>query len=307
MPPIAYTNRISAHPKNFCLSLLAIIMLYASIISFTGQIFSYIDIIILSHTPNISYEAPTEFIRWNTAVLAIAFPAYLILFTIIQRECRQFPEKKELSIRKWANYLAVFVASIVILCDAISLVYCFLNGDLNSQFLLKVLVLFLIFTWLLYFFIRELRFGWRTWQLRIIGLFLSFIAIVSIGYGFTIVGSPFNARLLRMDQNRIYALEDLESRIILYWKDNKKLPVSLDALTNSATGFKAPRDPQTGNAYEYHVLTKVSFELCATFNLAANNKLAMVDFASSNPQTPWNWQHGKGRYCFHRAVTDRTI
>lgn len=299
--------RISANPKAFFLYLLAVIALYASLISFIGQVFDYINLL-FPDPLNRSYWYPAMSIRWNIAVLIIAFPTYLVLFSMIRREYLQFPEKKELVIRKWAIYLAIFVASIVILCDVITLLYYFLNGDFTSRFLLKILVILLIFAWLLYFSLRDLKFSWSSQQLKLTGMLLVLIAAAGISYGFTIIGSPFKVRQINLDNKRIGDLNNIQGQIIQYWIDKNKLPASLEALTSNISGFKAPQDPQTGKPYDYRILSKLSFELCANFDLASatdSDKLAApysFAYKYNLPQETWNWQHEKSHYCFQRTI-----
>jgi hypothetical protein len=297
--------RISSNPKSFFLYLLAIIMLYSVVISFTGLLFTYINIV-LPYTLDNRYFNSHYFIRSNITVLLISFPLYLILFSFIRRQYLKFPEQKALIIRKWAAYFTLFVAAVTIWGDLIVLVDCFLSGDLTLRFVLKTVVIFLVFGWLFYFTLRDLKLSWQSFALKLTALLSTAIVIATIAYGFTIIGSPFNARLVNLDRQRVTDLTRIQQQIVQYWRDKHELPARLDNLTSAISGFKAPIDPQTHQAYEYKVLSKLAFELCATFDLAAND--------SANPATAyqplwtsWNWQHPAGRYCFQRTIDPQQV
>jgi hypothetical protein len=85
------------------------------------------------------------------------------------------------------------------------------------------------------------------------------------------------------------------------------LPETLDDLIDSISGFKAPLDPQTGADYKFEKTGKLSFELCANFNLVreygenglnSNIPKPMVSVAYG----PENWSHEAGDFCFEREI-----
>ena len=104
---------------------------------------------------------------------------------------------------------------------------------------------------------------------------------------------------------------NIQWQIVNYWQQKEVLPTSLSDLEDPISGFVAPVDAQTEEAYEYAATGKLSFELCANFNAETQTNSSSVsrpiaapipasvegkDFASDT------WQHGAGRTCFERTI-----
>lgn len=134
------------------------------------------------------------------------------------------------------------------------------------------------------------------------------IAIVAVAVvaGFFVIGSPANERLKKADDQRVADLQNIQWQIINYWQSKEKMPVTLDDLTDNISGWHAPRDPETGVTYNYGVTGNLSFELCATFNLALDGGAQQPAMPKSvaRPIAPEaeNWQHPAGNYCFARTI-----
>lgn len=130
------------------------------------------------------------------------------------------------------------------------------------------------------------------------------IVLAAIITGFFFVQSPAQVRLLRLDDQRVYDLENIQWKIIEYWQSKDELPVSLDLLVNNIDGYQPPVDPVTGNSYAYKVTEPLSFELCATFSLAS------IKGGATQPTPVYrdygydygNWQHSAGEQCFTRTI-----
>ncbi|MEK9157924.1 MAG: hypothetical protein AAB638_01935, partial [Patescibacteria group bacterium] len=80
-----------------------------------------------------------------------------------------------------------------------------------------------------------------------------------------------------------------------YWQQKGSLPANLEVLNDPISSFMSPRDPQTGEAYEYHLVSAKGFQLCAVFNKATVAYPDAYPFGNS-------WQHGAGRVCFDRTI-----
>jgi hypothetical protein len=119
--------------------------------------------------------------------------------------------------------------------------------------------------------------------------------------GFIIVGSPARQRSLKFDDQRINDLQMIQSQTINYWQQKGNLPVQLNDLKDSISGFTAPMDPQTGQAYEYNVKSALNFELCANFNLPSQSDRISQPIPMIYPP-PDNWQHAAGHVCFDRTI-----
>ena len=74
-------------------------------------------------------------------------------------------------------------------------------------------------------------------------------------------------------------------------KLERPLPATLEELVDLARSRRPDvRDPETGAPYEYEVLARTRFRLCATFRLERDE--------DADPF----WTHGPGRQCFEIDV-----
>jgi amino acid transporter len=204
-----------------------------------------------------------------------------------------------------ALYLTLFAAAILIIGDLVALLYNFLEGELTTRFALKIVAVLVVAAAIFWYYLYDLRrkpgefsdkAKWFAWGIT------GFIALVVV-YGFFVAGSPFKQRLVRFDSQRISDLQSLKYQVVGYWQAKDRLPASLDDLKDSISGFVPPRDPQNGAPYEYRETGKLSFELCAGFNLAsAESRLSSPKFAEPVGQTEEIWDHGAGRACFSRVI-----
>ena len=150
------------------------------------------------------------------------------------------------------------------------------------------------------------------WQLnpaksRLIGWATGVLVLVTIVSGFFIVGTPWQARSYRYDEQRVSDLQMIQNQVVNYWQAKQKLPESLNNLTDSISGYSVPADPQTKAQYEYVMKDTTSFELCAVFNAGTqlNSQSARtmpVAIYQDKTNTPDNWQHEAGRICFRRTI-----
>ena len=98
-----------------------------------------------------------ELIRWSISVLVVAFPLFLYMSRLVGRAVRRDPAKRASKVRKWLTYLTLFVAVCVLVGDAVSLLYNFLDGDLTARFVLKSLVVGVIAGGILGYYLADLR------------------------------------------------------------------------------------------------------------------------------------------------------
>lgn len=147
--------------------------------------------------------------------------------------------------------------------------------------------------------------------------FFSYIVILVVAtvvvVGFWLVGSPLEERTRKFDERRVNDLQLIQGEIMNYWRNKAELPKSLVVLNDDIRGFRVPKDPTTGQDYEYTVIAPEKFSLCANF--------ALADDASRNSNSPRSimgprfeaktsydvgypsevWAHGAGRVCFERT------
>jgi hypothetical protein len=85
------------------------------------------------------YDYVGQAIRWNLASLIVAFPIFIAVSWRIARAVRIDPTRRASKVRRMLTYVMLFIASITLIGDVISLIYSFLGGDLSTRFVLKVL------------------------------------------------------------------------------------------------------------------------------------------------------------------------
>lgn len=284
--------------KDVFLHLLSVGTLYVAVISLIALFFQYINVK-LPDALDFYYFGSLDIIRQSMASLLIVWPVYILVTWLIYKDLREAPEKHEVGIRKWLLYLTLFITSITMIVDLVTLVNYFLNGEITTRFMLKVLVVLLaagsVFTYYLWDLRRDPE--TKTMIARNTAWGVSLFILASIVLGFFFVGSPAQQRLVRLDDQRVSDLSIIQNEITNFYIKKEKLPTSLEDLAGPLINFTAPTDPITKEAYTYTIKGELTFELCATF---ATNSIDTPDrsYYYSNE----NWSHKSGNTCFERAV-----
>ncbi|MBI2048593.1 MAG: hypothetical protein HYT30_01565 [Parcubacteria group bacterium] len=306
------TNKVT--PKDFFLWVAAIAALYVSTVSLLVLWFSYIDRLI--GTVDQYMDPFSTGMRIAVASLVIIFPLYIFFTRILHQEIRANAAKKELWIRRWLLMLTLFGAGVVMVIDLIVLLNTFLGGEeLTMAFLLKVLSVLVVVGGAFWYYLHEAKGTWdkpeQAWTSQMIGMIVSLIVLTSVVSAFYIIGTPRDLRLLRYDQEKVYALQNIQSQVTTYWQQKQRLPASVDDLKDPLSGFVIPVDPQTAEGemykYEYRMTGDMAFEICAVFNHAsvgstsdiARPKPVYTDYY--NPENEY-WEHAAGRVCFPRTI-----
>ena len=292
------------------LFLISFITLYTTAFSFGILVFAFIEKLF---PDPISYGFFSP--RGLTTVLAsiiVAFPLYLFMMWRLARAAAKDPERRQSKVGKWLTYITLVIAAGIIIGDVIAVLASLLSGELTSRFLLKAFTVLAI---------AGSIFGYYLWSLqkeekekealqqaqgkeKLIGVRI-FAGIVvatvlsAVVYGLTLVGTPTQQRLLQFDERRVSDLQQITFAIDSYWERNKEVPEILGDLLDARYYVPSITDPKTGEPYEYIVLTKDMYQLCAAFE---------TDTASSQYQEKPRafseelWNHAAGRVCFTLEV-----
>jgi hypothetical protein len=218
---------------------------------------------------------------------------------------RAHPERAWSGVRRWLTYLTLFAASVALGCDLISLLHNLLGGELTGRFLAKVLVVLVVASLPLAYYLASLRattgspFSMRL--NRTFGAAATVLVITSLIMGFMLAGSPGSARLERLDERRIEDLQGVSREIeAICLGDDRSLPVEerklltplparLDDVVAHARHNKPQiHDPATGALYDYEILDARRYRLCATFDTARDEIQGIT------------WNHPAGHACFDR-------
>lgn len=303
-------TEIKTSPKDVFLQLLMMVTLYIGVISLITLSFAYINYWFpdaLNYYPSGLLDS----IRYSSSMLIVAFPIFLFLSWLIQKDLRKTPEKHELKFRKWLVYFTLLIAAITIIIDLIQLVNRFYGGELTLPFALKILSVLILTGGV---------FGYYLWDIQhkphkskvpaTVAWTASAAVLIMIVLGFFVAGSPSHQRQVRMDEQRVSDLQMLQNEIINYWQLKEVLPPNIDALKNEISGFIPPRDPETDMPYEYKGAEPLKFQLCATFNHPS--PFTAGEFSRPTISVPYYkgyygapneiWDHNAGPKCFERTI-----
>lgn len=310
-------ERTKMTPKDFFLWAGAMITLYASVFAFLALLFDYINYTFPD--PLRYYADPyASSIPYAMASLIVLTPVFLLLMRIIRRAIVADASRAEIWVRRWALYLTVFAAAATIVVDLIVLLTAFLRGEeITAAFLFKVLVVLLVAGAGFMHFLADL---WGFWvrqpgQARLVNYSTGLLVVITIIAGFFIVGTPGQARLARLDDQKVSDLTSIQYQVVNYWQQKQRLPVSLTELNDPLSSYSAPTDPQSGQDYGYRITTPpYSFEVCANFNLESRETI-VNGRTIPKPTYPAGdalyvggsfdtWQHVGGgvQTCFERTI-----
>ncbi|MEK9157439.1 MAG: DUF5671 domain-containing protein [Patescibacteria group bacterium] len=284
--------------KDVFLHLLSVGTLYVAVISLIALFFQYINVK-FPDALDFYYLGSLDVIRQSMASLFIVWPVYILVTSLIYKDLVGAPGKHETGIRKWLLYLTLFVTSITIIVDLVTLVNYFLNGEITTRFLFKVLTVLVAAGSVFAYYLWDLRRdpSEKTKISRNTAWGASVIVLGSILLGFLFVGSPAQQRLIRLDDQRTNDLSMIQNSVTNYYVEKGMLPTNLEDLKGGFTNFTAPTDPITSESYTYTVKSEVTYEVCATFAADSINTPDRSYYYYNE-----DWSHGIGNTCFERTV-----
>ncbi len=312
-------GKTPATPKDFFLWAGAMIGFYVSVVAFINLVFQYINYLFPDALNSYQISPYQSGISGYMATVIVALPIFLVLMRIIRKTIIADPSRQEIWVRRWALICTLFVTVVAFAITLVVLLSTFLSGEeVTARFLFKVLIVLLVTGASFAHFFADIKGYWKQFpdRARNLGYIAVAIVIVTIVVGFYIVGTPRAARLARYDTQRISDLQNIQWQIVNYWQQKKKLPKTLNELSDPISNFSAPVDPQTKNEYEYKETAPLSFQLCAVFNaetgMTMGGRRGVVplqvyppipfDSALVRGEKADNWQYSAGRVCFDRTI-----
>ncbi|MEK7539581.1 MAG: DUF5671 domain-containing protein [Patescibacteria group bacterium] len=298
MDPNQMKPKVSA--KDFFLNLGAFIALFILVGNLIGLLFTIIDNAYPKITNGYNYFGSSS-ISWPVATLVVFFPIFILLMWFLEREYRVEPERQNNVTHRGLTYVTLFISGCVIAGDLITVVYYFIDGqELTAGFLLKVLVLFIVVSSIFIYFVSDLR-GKLTKSSRIVWrFFASFILIASIVWGFAVLGSPRTQRLMKYDEQKVSDLQNFNGQVISYYSNKGILPKTMEEIASYNNYYASKIDSQTQKPYKYQKIDDTTYNLCADFNKASDDKNART--------YPYgiSWTHPGGYYCFLETINPNT-
>ncbi len=212
-------------------------------------------------------------LSWHIATIIIAFPIYLWVNMLIRREAKIRPESLQSGVRKWLTYVALVVASIVLIGDGVWLLAAFLTGDVTAAFAAKSILVIGVTGGVFAYYLGSVRAtDLKTWRDRFFATVATIAVVVALVLGFAPIGSPFEAQAIARDTAKLQALSQVAAT------------ANSDRTVTGATSVPAtipgttPGEYQRIDANEYH--------LCDTFERPSPTTITGM------------WKHPAGRYCF---------
>ncbi|KND50871.1 MAG: hypothetical protein AB202_00495 [Parcubacteria bacterium C7867-007] len=306
--PASATSRTS--PKDFFLWLGVIVALYSSITAIITLLFQYINYAFPDDLAGFSdpYGAP---VRIAMATVVVMVPTMVVLLRIIRGTIEKEPGKANIWVRRWALGLTLFIATITVLIDLITLINTFLGGEITPRFGLKVLMVLLVAVGVFLHFLADMAGYWiaNSKKATYVGIGVCVLAVVVIVSGFFVIGSPQKIRMLRYDAQKVSDLYSLQNQILNYWQVKQVLPADLNSTVDTFSYQSVPMDPQSKQPYGYTVTGPLSFEICADFNLPSPDTANRGEFFGGETMYYGSvdgkfesWEHGVGNTCFTRTI-----
>jgi hypothetical protein len=289
--------------RDFFLNLGVVVTLYVSIVSFLSLSF---DIINKLFPDTLAYYGDTYSygMRMAVASLIVIFPLFIWLSRLVKRDIETDSSRREVTARRVLTWITLFVSGAVVAVDLVILLNTFLSGEVTTRFILKVVVVLIIAGAVLAYYINEVKDVPRKVSHKMASIVSSVLVFVLIVSSFFVFGSPMTVRKQRMDGERVSDLQSIQWQLINYWQQKGSLPTALADITDPISGFYAPVDPETGEAYTYEKTGARVFKLCADFSLENSPTTPEGVSTAMYPKGEVNegWRHGAGTVCFDRTI-----
>lgn len=147
------------------------------------------------------------------------------------------------------------------------------------------------------------------------------MVVATVGTGLYLAGSPSKERGRRFDEQRVSNLQSIASAIDARYERIGALPTDLAELAVPGNPesyvIGSMNDPATMAQYEYLPSDALTYQLCATFDLATPEsptepgmkRPIAAPYAETYPvgmMAPTDWSHPAGRHCYSMDVSLRT-
>lgn len=295
MEPTQVKPKVSV--TDFFLNLGATISLYTVVVSLINLLFTVINNAYPKITNGYFYSGSST-ISWPVAVLVIFTPILILVMWLLEKEYKIEPERQERGVHKWLTYLTLFIASLVIAGDLITVLYYFIDGqELDMAFMLKCLALLVVSSAIFGYYLSDIRGKLNSRSRKVWRVVALAIVLGSIILGFAVLGSPRTQKLYKYDEAKVNDLMNIDGAVQSYYGNKGTLPKSFEDL--ATLNYYINRiDSQTQKNYEYIMKTPTTYELCAEFNMTSKNESSMAQY----PYGGTNWTHPAGRHCFAQTI-----
>lgn len=219
------------------------------------------------------YLADASSLSWWIATIIISFPIYLWVNVLIGREAKVRPESLQSGVRKWLTYVALVIASVVLLGDAIWFLGAFLTGEVTAAFVAKSALIIGITGGVFAYYLGSVRAtALATARDRIFaGVAIAAVALALV-LGFIPLGSPADQQAIARDGVKLQTLYGLAT------------DATADRNASGAKGLPATMPGESGRHYTR--IDANGYRLCETFE------------RPSPAGETGTWKHPAGYHCF---------
>jgi hypothetical protein len=284
----------SRSPKEAFLFLLLFAALITWTFSLGSMIFDLLNLWMPQPGSQDLVPGQVASLRGQAATVLVAFPVFLFMDHLAAGAARRNPDQRISPIRRWLTYLTLLLAASALISDLIVLANTFLEGELTTRFLLKVLVVGVLAGAALGHYLLQLRKDELDPTSRVASrgrgrAFLAAAVALVLGLAIWNAGSPARVRMHRMDAARVRDLQRIQAAVSRHAAKHGALPTDLEQCdADPGTFLRSVRDPETRDPYRYQVLDASHYELGATFATAS----------SPEDGDPGFWRHSAGAVTF---------
>jgi len=286
--------------------IIALVSVYSSFLSFVFKCLNTVLPDALENTYYYSISWQDSAIRWSMAVLVVGVPVYSILSWVANKNVYSLAlaGSERSSGRKALGAIIVFLSSVTVITNLITLVYFFFGGEITTRFILKSLVTLGSAGGILWYYIYDIRRdpSVRSNVAKIGAVIVIAVTLVAVILGFVVIGSPVTARYQKLDQARVSNLQTIANDVLNYWQSRAVLPQTLSDLEYQYS--RIPVDPETKAPYGYKVIDQSRFSLCTTFRtFSVANRPGVYDYSYSGSGVGIkDWSHEAGEKCFEGYI-----
>ncbi|WP_231701154.1 DUF5671 domain-containing protein [Aliiruegeria sabulilitoris] len=198
-------------------------------------------------------------LRWSMAALIVFVPVFWAMDRKDRRAAASDSSRKHGTMRRWLSAIAMLVAVITLLGDALYLIYSWLDGQITLRFLVKSVTVALMSLIVLAYFRENRDLPFRFAHLPAAWV-LTGLAMIALGLTLWIVGGPAQGQMEQRDRWRISDLRSLTADVAACSQiDRANLPGMLDPLICARNPVQL-----TGyaTAITYQRIAPTDFELC---------------------------------------------
>ncbi|WP_135502598.1 DUF5671 domain-containing protein [Roseovarius aestuariivivens] len=198
-------------------------------------------------------------LRWPMAAVIVFVPVFWALDRADRRATRADASRRHGLMRRWLSAIAMLLAAITLLGDALYLIYSWLDGQITPRFLVKSAIVAIMAVLVLAYFRedRDLPLRWLSFPA---GWALAALAVAALGLSFWTVGGPAQGQMEQRDRWRVADLTRLANDVTQCSAiDREALPEELDPM---ACAHNPARLTGYAGTVRYERLEPDRFRLC---------------------------------------------